>query len=386
MVRCLTFRINMSKQFKAFYAVYCIFEHLLVALNVKIYVGKPTLLAIILAPVAVMKRKKITRSHLLLRFSVSMQVCDSILNIGPCANASMGEPAFLSEEFQSNPEPDLEVVVCSGHGKNGALSVLQRSIRPQVVTTFELPGCQDMWTVVSSEEEPEKEEEKTERPLEDDSKRHGFLILSREDSTMILQTGQEIMELDTSGFATQGPTVFAGNIGDDQYIIQVSPMGLRLLEGVKQLHFIPVDLGSPIVHCSVADPYVVIMTAEGVVTMFVLKSDSYMGKTHRLALQKPQISTQSRVIALCAYRDVSGMFTTESKTCSSTKEDFISRSLSEEETVYQDLRYDDPGRRDRPAAPHAGEDLPPPADVAERSQHLAASLCRAQPESLQVRT
>lgn len=138
----------------------------------------------------------------------------------------------------------------------------------------------------------------------------------------ILQTGQEIMELDTSGFATQGPTVFAGNIGDNKYIIQVSPMGIRLLEGgsknvailhgakfqiqpyhnnrcyscllsVTQLHFIPVDLGSPIVHCSLADPYVVIMTAEGVVTMFVLKIDSYMGKTHRLALQKPQISTVS---------------------------------------------------------------------------------------------
>lgn len=92
-----------------------------------------------------------------------MQVCDSILNIGPCANASMGEPAFLSEEvnthltiptpkvirikltvqkkkkkkclfsfvqFQSNPEPDLEVVVCSGHGKNGALSVLQVNRAP----------------------------------------------------------------------------------------------------------------------------------------------------------------------------------------------------------------------------------------------------------------
>lgn len=49
----------------------------------------------------------------------------------------------------------------------------------------------------------------------------------------ILQTGQEIMELDTSGFATQGPTVFAGNIGDNKYIIQVSPMGIRLLEGGK---------------------------------------------------------------------------------------------------------------------------------------------------------
>lgn len=41
------------------------------------------------------------------------------------------------------------------------------------------------------------------------------------------------MELDTSGFATQGPTVYAGNIGDNKYIIQVSPMGIRLLEGGK---------------------------------------------------------------------------------------------------------------------------------------------------------
>lgn len=30
-----------------------------------------------------------------------IQVCDSILNIGPCANASMGEPAFLSEEVNT---------------------------------------------------------------------------------------------------------------------------------------------------------------------------------------------------------------------------------------------------------------------------------------------
>lgn len=132
------------------------------------------------------------------------------------------------------------------------------------------------------------------------------------------------MELDTSGFATQGPTVFAGNIGDNRYIVQVSPLGIRLLEGglvppggeggtseghprvprdvhpphplsflpraaVNQLHFIPVDLGSPIVHCAVADPFVVILSAEGQVTMFVLKSDTYGGRTHRLTLQKPPL-------------------------------------------------------------------------------------------------
>uniref|UniRef100_A0A6Q2Y7M7 Cleavage and polyadenylation specificity factor subunit 1 n=1 Tax=Esox lucius TaxID=8010 RepID=A0A6Q2Y7M7_ESOLU len=233
----------------------------------------------------------------------SFEVCDSILNIGPCAGASMGEPAFLSEEFQSNPEPDLEIVVCSGYGKNGGLSVLQRSIRPQVVTTFELPGCHDMWTVISNEipEEKEGEEEgKTEAaPVEDDKKKHGFLILSREDSTMVLS-------LRTPLYAA--------------------------------LHFIPVDLGSPIVQCSVADPYVVIMTADGVVTMFVLKTDSYMGKTHRLALQKPHIPTQPRVITLCAFRDISGMFTTENKqTCHAKEQDTTFKSQSEAETIIHDL-------------------------------------------------
>ena len=42
----------------------------------------------------------------------------------------------------------MELVSTSGHGKNGALCVLQQTIRPQVVTTFELPGVIDMWTVI----------------------------------------------------------------------------------------------------------------------------------------------------------------------------------------------------------------------------------------------
>ena len=105
----------------------------------------------------------------------------------------MGEPAFLSEEFNSSaPDPDIELVTTTGHGKNGALCLLQRTIRPQVVTTFQLPGTTDMWTVFSGGEE------------------HAYLILSRAESSMILETGQEINELESSGFLTSSPTVFAG--------------------------------------------------------------------------------------------------------------------------------------------------------------------------------
>ena len=51
----------------------------------------------------------------------------------------MGEPAFLSEAFNSSiPDPDIELVTTAGHGKNGALCLLQQSVRPQVRWEFKL--------------------------------------------------------------------------------------------------------------------------------------------------------------------------------------------------------------------------------------------------------
>uniref|UniRef100_A0A8U8AYP0 Cleavage and polyadenylation specificity factor subunit 1 n=1 Tax=Geospiza parvula TaxID=87175 RepID=A0A8U8AYP0_GEOPR len=190
----------------------------------------------------------------------SFEVCDSILNIGPCANAAMGEPAFLSEEFQNSPEPDLEIVLCSGYGKNGALTVLQRSIRPQVVTTFELPGCYDMWTVTA----PSPREQ----------------------------------------------------VGLCHRVTCVTPCVtpcVTVSHCLTQLHFVPVDLGSPIVHCAVADPFGVLLSADGHLATFTLKGDTYGGRAPRLALLRPPVSHPSRVTALCLYRDLSGMFTTESR-------------------------------------------------------------------------
>lgn len=69
----------------------------------------------------------------------SLQVMDSLLNIGPCGDVAMGEPAFLSEEYDNSVDPCVELVTTSGHSKNGALSILQRSIKPQVLPHL-LPG------------------------------------------------------------------------------------------------------------------------------------------------------------------------------------------------------------------------------------------------------
>lgn len=120
----------------------------------------------------------------------------------------MGEPAFVSEEFSHNSELDVELVTTSGYGKNGALCVLQRSIRPQVcslfifsfisilffinivfyyfillsdlqiITTFDLPGYENFWTVIHSVTSDNRGKSETEGT-------HGFLILTQEESTMV---------------------------------------------------------------------------------------------------------------------------------------------------------------------------------------------------------
>nr|XP_054773203.1 cleavage and polyadenylation specificity factor subunit 1-like [Lytechinus pictus] len=243
--------------------------------------------------------------------SYSFEICDSLLNIGPCGNMIMGEPAFLSEEFQGSVDPDLELVTTSGYGKNGALSVLQRTVRPQVVTTFNLPQCLDMWTVKSLKKTKSDEKSEDSEISPDDKDKHAFLILSKPDSSMVLQTGQEITEVAAGGFSTQAPTIFASNMGDDRYIVQVMNKSICLLEGAEQIQHMILDVGSPIKQCSLADPHLLLLTEKGDPILMTLKPDQ-QGTSHRLHMTKPTLSQKSKIVALCAYKDASGTFTTAS--------------------------------------------------------------------------
>ncbi len=245
--------------------------------------------------------------------SYSFEVCDSLLNIGPCGHIAMGEPAFLSEEFSQSrrADPDVELVTTSGYGKNGALCVLQKSVRPQVVTTFELPGVLDVWTVVG---EGEDDDEGKEDQLNES---HAFLIISRADSTMILQTGQEINELDQSGFFTQGPTVFCCNMGANRYIVQVSPKDVRLLRGRDQIQHLPLELSSPICRASAADPYLLVMTDAGEIVLLTLEEEKrergfgaqQKSPAAKLSAVKANLKGKSQIDNICAYQDLSGLFT-----------------------------------------------------------------------------
>lgn len=107
----------------------------------------------------------------------------------------------------------------------------------------------------------------------------------------ILQTGHEINEIDNSGFSTAGPTVYAANLGNNKYIVQVTTMAVRLLQGTTQLQHIPLDLGSPIVHASSADPYISILTTDGQVITLMLREAR---GTVRLVVSKSTLANVSK--------------------------------------------------------------------------------------------
>ena len=89
----------------------------------------------------------------------------------------------------------------------------------QVVPTFPLPGCLDMWTVLGADSGSGSDSGAGSGSGSGDQ--HSFLLLSRPDATMVLQTGEAINELDRSGFQTAERTVLAGNLGERRFILQV---------------------------------------------------------------------------------------------------------------------------------------------------------------------
>ena len=252
--------------------------------------------------------------------SFSFEVCDSVSNVGPCSKICMGQPAFLAEEFHGNSTgPHIELLTTSGFGKNGALSLIHRTVRPQVVTTFNLPDCSRMWTVKSSQ-----------RSKGEDSSFHSFLILSKSDSTMILQTGKEINELEEnkSGFSSRTKTIFTGNVGQDRFIIQVTPSSVVLLEDVNQIQYLSIDHGSPIIQASSTDPFTVTLTKSGQVYQYQLTDD-------RLHASRPSLSSSRfRITNVCLYKDVSGLFTTQSDTVSSGENESV---RNEESTIHESV-------------------------------------------------
>jgi len=199
-------------------------------------------------------------------------VRDALINVGPLKDFAYGlrtnsDPNAAGIAKQSN----YELVCCSGHGKNGTLSALQQSIRPDLITEVELPSCTGIWTVYY----------KSSRGIiTEDNEYHAYLIISLESRTMVLQTGDDLGEVtETVDYNVQACTIAAGNLFGRRRVIQVYAKGARVLDGsfmTQELNFTMHSSESSLTSeplaaasASIADPYVLLKMVDGTVRLLV---------------------------------------------------------------------------------------------------------------------
>ncbi|KAJ9679116.1 hypothetical protein PVL29_021139 [Vitis rotundifolia] len=163
----------------------------------------------------------------------SFSVRDSFINVGPLKDFAYGlrinaDPKATGIAKQSN----YELVCCSGHGKNGSLCILQQSIRPEMITEVELPGCKGIWTVYHKNTRGHNADS-TKMTTKDDEY-HAYLIISLESRTMVYARGARILD---GAFMTQdlpiseSSTVLSVSIADPYVLLRMSDGNIQLLVG-----------------------------------------------------------------------------------------------------------------------------------------------------------
>lgn len=238
--------------------------------------------------------------------SYIFEVCDSLMNLAPIGYMAVGERAHVEDHQDEENEDEkrdptkmeLEVAASTGYGKNGALCVLQNTLRAKIITSFELSGCLDLWTVIDDSQMRRES-------------RHTFMVLTQRNTTMVLRTGDEISDIHNTGFASNTPTIFVGNLGSNRYIVQVTAKSIRLLENTKMLQNIPINLDHPLTNVCVADPYICVRASSGQIVTLALRDtkDLLKGNQKRLFMNRNRVS--GTAVAISIYKDTSGLFTTQ---------------------------------------------------------------------------
>ncbi|XP_060203452.1 cleavage and polyadenylation specificity factor subunit 1 isoform X2 [Lycium barbarum] len=240
----------------------------------------------------------------------SFAVRDSLINVGPLKDFSYG--MRINADLNATgiaKQSNYELVCCSGHGKNGSLSVLQQSIRPEMITQEALPGCKGIWTVYHKNTRTHLNE--SSRVADEEDEYHAYLIISLETRTMVLQTANNLEEVtENVDYYVQGTTLAAGNLFGRRRVIQVFAHGARILDGAfmtQELSFKAsnVESGSssdsPIVtSVSIADPYVLLRMTNGSLQLLVGDPSSCS-----LSITVPSIfeSSQKSISACTLYHD-----------------------------------------------------------------------------------
>ncbi|KAJ3154030.1 Cleavage and polyadenylation specificity factor subunit 1 [Geranomyces variabilis] len=257
----------------------------------------------------------------------TFRICDSLICTGPIKDVVVGEPTSYSVHpfsTANEAQADLEVVTCTGENGSGALGVLQRNIRPQIISSFEIGVVTGMWTVRCTStrakstsgpgDDSTPDEVNAATPMDIDStdgnlddkadvptsagKNYDtYLFMSKEDRTMILEIGEEFAESENKQLYKDGPTVAVGTVLQETCLIQVYQRGILLLDSDgRRTQDLPMGENEWITSCSILDPYILVLLNNGQVMLFTVDGESG-------SLRQCRGIIDQRVISACLYCD-----------------------------------------------------------------------------------
>ncbi|XP_010555627.1 PREDICTED: cleavage and polyadenylation specificity factor subunit 1 [Tarenaya hassleriana] len=242
--------------------------------------------------------------------SFSFAVRDSLVNVGPVKDFAYGLRISADANATGiSKQSNYELVCCSGHGKNGSLCVLRQSIRPEMITEVELPGCKGIWTVYHKSSRGHNVD--SSKVAADEDEYHAYLIISLENRTMVLETADLLTEVtETVDYYVQGRTVAAGNLFGRRRVIQVFEHGARILDGsfmTQELSFGAPNSesssgseSSTVSSVSIADPYVLLRMTDDSIRLLIGDPS-----TCTVSISSPAIleSSKKKISACTLYHD-----------------------------------------------------------------------------------
>jgi len=295
-----------------------------------------------------------------------LKVLDSLANFGPISDMAIADSWDSTTQSHLNfadvtqkTTNELEIRACSGYAKNGSVAIIQESLRPELLFATEVPGCQGLWTLGSTDST--------------DPNYHSFLLISKANETMILQLGEELSEITddlAKDFHIPGPTIDAGNLLNNR-IVQVYKSGIILIQGRKKVFEQKIE--EEIIAASISDPYVAIICGpkKNVIVYQALETNFLK----QLEWDSP--SQNLPISAACLFEDENSFF---SKTVTSAPVLHTSPSKISQMKVQASIEDEDMllyGSAEKQSVPEMKEEAQtPPSLLEEITKRTYCSLVR----------
>ncbi|KAG2388687.1 hypothetical protein C9374_000126 [Naegleria lovaniensis] len=213
--------------------------------------------------------------------TIDLKIRNLFTNIGPISHLTIADTSVDISGFKSRAnDNNLSVIACSGTGRHGRLTVLNRSVQPDAQNTAKLPfAVKQMWTVAGG-----------------DSIHDSYVILSLEDKTKVLESKTSLDEVTSkSTFVTNDTTINIGKLKN--HVVQVTSDSVIFLDRITLKRTNEHRSSLKIRASFILDPYILLHLKDGTLQLLTMSSTSL--KSEPLRLSDPK---HGKITAVTFYK------------------------------------------------------------------------------------